>query len=339
MSIEPKKSGAKARGVASQSRLTAIQVPAEVQPFIKENIIDISGASNFFKRKARVVTLLKGFVEALPDSRFRLENNFDVFFLNNLPLFLTGHPMKPADALADALFRLGREWAKKDYGNLPIGPLPTDEFLRLQWEEAEAWDAFIKSDACFGQIWWHNLSADDCVKKWSGGFNPGDFEIRVEFDFDATKPPKMSVHVKGKPAAVLMNWWMTLNPNSPPQEHPQIKELREKSVALLDSIVGTLKTDLKLIQPQKGRPREKFGERAAYLLDHEKRSLPSIAGELCQLPLNSTAQARRQCFDRIRKAATNYYRLLGHDYTTVTKDRVRVRLIRLPPNPDAVKSE
>jgi hypothetical protein len=138
MSIEPKKSRASAGGVVNQSRLRTKQVPAEVQPFIKENIIDISGASLFFKRKARLATLLKGFVQALPGSRFRLENNFDAFFLNNLPLFLEGHSMKPADALAEALFLLGREWTKKDYGNLPIASLPTDEFLRIQWKHPES---------------------------------------------------------------------------------------------------------------------------------------------------------------------------------------------------------
>lgn len=339
MSMGPKKIGEGSHIEFNPSQLRAKHIPAEIQPRIKKNIIDISEASNFFKRRAQVATLLKGFVEALPGFRFRLENNFDVFFLNNLPLFLTSHSMKPADALADALFRLGREWAKKDYGNLPIGSLPTDEFLRMQWQEANVWDAFLKSDACFGEIWWHNLDADNHVKKWSGGFDPGDFELRVEFNFDAEKPPQMSMRVRGKPAALLMNWWMTLNPNSPPRKYPRLKELRVNTAALLDSIVGALKTDLKLIQPQKGRPREEFGERAAYLLDHEKRSLPLVARELCQLSANSNSLARRQCFDRIRKSANNYYKLLGHGYTTVTKDRVRVRLFRIPPNPNAVKSE
>lgn len=334
MSIEPKKSRTKADRVARAKR-----VPAEVQPLIRENIIDISGASNFFKKKAGVATLLKGFVEALPDSQFRLENNFDTYFLGNLPLILKGHPMKPADALADALFFLGREWAKRDYGNLPIASLPTDEFLRIQWKESDAWDAFLRSDACFGEIWWHNLVADQNVERWGGGSDPGDFELRVEFNFDASKPPKMSIGIKGKPAAVLMNWWMTLKPSSATQQYPEMKELREKTAALLDSIVGALKMDLKLIQSHKGRPREKFGERAAYLLDHEKKSLPSIARELCQLPQNSTALARRQCFDRIRKAANNYYKLLRNDYSTLTTVRVRQRLMWVPPNPNLVKLE
>jgi hypothetical protein len=247
--------------------------------------------------------------------------------------------MKPADALAEALFFLGREWAKRASGTLPIASLPTDEFLRFHWKEADAWDAFLRSDACFGEMWWHSLGADRNVQSWGGGSDPGDFEIRVEFNFDPKKPPKMSIGIKGKPAAVLMNWWMALKPSSAPSKDPAMKEMREKTAALFDSIVGTLKMDLRLIQPQKGRPREEFGERAAYLLDHEKRSLPAIARELCQLPQNSTALARRQCFDRIRKAASNYYKLLGSDYTSLLTVRVRQRLMWIPPNPSFVKSE
>lgn len=80
MSIQPKKSRAKGDGVAKQVQLRAKQIPAEVQPLIRENIIDISGASDFFKKRAEVSTLLKGFVEALPDSQFRLEDNFHAYF-------------------------------------------------------------------------------------------------------------------------------------------------------------------------------------------------------------------------------------------------------------------
>ncbi len=315
------------------------EIPPSVLRFIKGSIIDISEASDFYRKRAEVATLLRDFVEPRPNSSYFLKNRFDRHFLVNLPLMLRPHVMRPADALADALFLLGREWAKRDFGNLPIAALPTDEFLRTQWEEGNVWDAFLQRDGCFGEIWWHSLLPDGKVTRWGGGCESGDFELRVEFNFDATKPPKMLIGIKGKPAAILMNHWMTLTPNSSSKNSPGTKELREKSAALLDSIGATLKMDLKLIQPDKGRPRKEFGERAAYLLDHEKRGLASIARELCQLPQNSTALARRQCFDRIRKAANNYYKLLRSDYTALTAVRVRERLIRIPANPNAVKSE
>jgi hypothetical protein len=132
---------------------------------------------------------------------------------------------------------------------------------------------------------------------------------------------------------------MTLNPNSPPQKHPGIKALRERTATVLDCVVGRLKMNLKLIRPERGRPRVDFGEQAAYMLDHRKQNLALIAKELCQLSPSASPSVRRQCFDRIRKAANNYYKLLRSNYTTPTTVRVRERIIRIPGNPNAVKAE
>jgi hypothetical protein len=64
-----------------------------------------------------------------------------------------------------------------------------------------------------------------------------------------------------------------------------------------------------------------------------------IAKQLCKLPPHASATERRKCFDRIRKAANNYYKLLRSDYNRLTTIRVRERIIRIPGNPNAVKSE
>jgi hypothetical protein len=149
----------------------------------------------------------------------------------------------------------------------------------------------------------------------------------------------MAIRIKGEPAAVFMKWWMTLNPNSPPKKHPGVKEMRECAATMLDSIAGRLKINLKLGRPEKGRPRVEFGERAAYFLDHEKKNVALIAKELCQLAPDASPTVRRKSFDRIRKAANNYYKLLRSDYTTLTTAKVRERIIRIPGNPNAVKSE
>jgi len=339
VSIKPTKTKARTGQVADHTQLRDKRVPAEVQRLIRKNIVDISGASKFFKTKANVAVLLKGFVEALPNSQFRLLEDFNVFFHNNLAVVLNVHSMKPADALAEALFLLGRQWAKIGFGNLPIASLPTDEFLRTHWKEADTWEAFVRSGGSIAEIWWHNLSANLDLKGWIGGSDPDDFEVRVDCNFDATKPPQMLFRIRGKPAASMMNWWMVVNSSNGAQKGPETKEVRERTTVLLDSIVGALKLDLGLTQPKKGRPRQDFGENAAYLLDHEGRTLGWIAKELSKLPDNCSPSARRQSFDRIRNAAKNYYELLGNDYTAVTTARVRQRVIRIPPNPNLVKSE
>jgi hypothetical protein len=244
-----------------------------------------------------------------------------------------------SDSIAEALFRLGRQWAKIDYGRLPLASIPSDEFLRSVWRGAEEWEAFVQRDACIGEVWQFALSEDGSVRNWSGGSDPHDFELRVDFGWDTKLPPSMMIRVKGAPAAILMKWWMTLNPNSNPEIYPEAKELRETTGTVLDSIVAALKLKLRITRPDRGRPRADFGEQAAYLLDHEGVNIALIAKKLGQLPQGAAPSERRQCFDRIRKAANNYYRLLRTDYKDLTTIRVRQRIIRVPAGKNPVKSE
>jgi hypothetical protein len=117
---------------SSSSSKDVVQLPDVVAKLFRGNVIDLSGASKFYRKKANVATLLEGFVEPLPNSQFRLDNGFDSFFLGNLRLFLTGTSGSVSDSIAEALFRLGRQWAKTDYGRLPHASIPSDEFLRIQ---------------------------------------------------------------------------------------------------------------------------------------------------------------------------------------------------------------
>lgn len=339
MASKAKNKRGKSAPTTSQAGVEAARLPPSLQNLVSGSVIDVSGASDFYKKKADVATLLEDFVEPHPHFHYRLKNGFDGYFLVNLSVFLRDHPSKPADALADALFCLGRQWAKTGYGKMPIASIPSDDFLRDAWKDATDWDVFLLHDGCIGEVWRHNLGANGEVRAWAGGWDPSDFELRIEFGPDTTKPPTMTIRVKGEPAAIFMRWWMTLNPNSPPQKHEGIKELREKADTVLDSVVGSLKTNLKLTRPTKGRPRIDFGEQAAYLLDHKKQNIFLIAKRLCRLPQDASASVRRQCFDRIRKAASNYYKLLRSDYTTLTSVRVRERIIHVPGNPSTVKSE
>ena len=314
------------------------EIPPSVLRLIKGSTIDISEASDFYKKRAEVATLLRDFVERSSEFRYKLKNEFDSFYLNNLHFFLFPS-MKPADLLADALFRLGREWAKTDNRRIPHVAIPTDEFLRNQWESATEWDSYVRKEACIGEVWWHNLGDDGRVRPWAGGSVAGDFELRINCGWETTKPPNVTIQIKGKPAEMILRWWMAMNPNNPPEHSPGNRDLRDRTAAVLDSIIGTVKMNLKLVRSKRGRPRITFGEQAAYLLDHERKHLAIIAKQLCGMPADANASARRQFFDRINKAAKNYYKLLRNDYTTLTKIMLRERIIWVPPNQNAVKSE
>jgi hypothetical protein len=119
--------------------------------------------SKFYRKKANIATLLEGFVEPLPNSHFRLANGFDLYCLGNLRFFLTGTPRSVAGSIAEALFYLGRQWAKTDYGRLPLASIPSDEFLRGVWSGAEEWEAFVQRDGCIGEVWLLALSEDGSV--------------------------------------------------------------------------------------------------------------------------------------------------------------------------------
>lgn len=324
---------------SSSSSKGAVQLPEAVAKLLRGNVIDLSGASKFYKQKAHVATLLEGFVEPLPNFHFRLDKGFESYFLLNLHFFLTSPLRSVADSVAEALFVLGRQWARTDYGRLPLASIPSDAFLRSVWSGAEEWEAFVQRDGCIGEVWLFALSEDGTVRAWSGGSDPHDFELRIDFGWDTNLPPSLMICVKGPPAAILMKWWMTLNPNSNPEIYPDAKELRERSGTVLDSIVAALKTKLRIMRPDRGRPRADFGEQAAYLLDHEGANIALIAKKLRLLTPSAGSFERRQCFDRIRKAANNYYKVLRTDYKDLTKIRVRQRIIRVPAGIDPVKSE
>jgi hypothetical protein len=132
MASKPKNKRGKAAPTA-QDGVEAAQLPPSVQNLARGCVIDVSGASDFYKKKAAVAALLEDFVEPLPSFHYRLKNQFDCYFFANLPVFLRHPPSTPADSLADALFLLGRQWAKTRYGNLPIASIPSDEFLRNAW--------------------------------------------------------------------------------------------------------------------------------------------------------------------------------------------------------------
>ena len=315
------------------------ELPKSVRPFVSRTVLDLSTASDFYKKRADVATLLEGFVIRLPKFCYQLKNDFEAFFFGSLPLFLDGHPASPVNALSDALFYLGHQWAKIDGGNLPIGRIPEDGFLVDQWKGADDWNAFLVSNGCTGEIWWHNFGTDGKIRPWSGESIPGDFALRIDFSGDTRIPPCFAIRVSGEPASVLVQWWVTLHENNQPEHHAGSDKLRERAAAMLDSVIARLKTNLQLGQPGRGRPKENFGEQTAYLLDHKKKSIAWIANELCSMPKNANPMMRRQTFDRIRKAAHNYYANLGADYTKPIRTRVRQRIIRVPGNPNAVKSE
>lgn len=306
------------------------ELPQKVKDLIHGSVLNLSGASDFYKKMAKVATTLDD-VELLPPARYRLKGDFANWFFRSLPARCRQSDWAlPADILAEALFSLGQHWVKIDCGKLPFATFPTDEFLRNAWQGAGDWDAYLKRDACIGKVWLLEMADDGTVRGWSGMPDPSFFNLRIGFGGGPRQPPTMTIQVKGKAAAIFMKFWMTLNLSSNLEKHSGKEELREKAGTILDSIVKSLKTGLTILRPEKGRPSSDFGARAAYKRDHEKKTIASIAKELCELPDGASNSDRRKCFDRIKKAANNYYEQLRSDYVASNPERARRKIIRVP---------
>jgi len=315
------------------------EVPQQVRHLVQGSVLDLSGASDFYRKRADVATMLKD-VELIPPAGYRLKDDFVSWFFGSLPVFFRQKDSRrPPDILADALFLIGQHWANIDSGKLQRAQVPADEFLRKAWQGADDWDAYLQRDACVGKAWLFEMADDGTVGVWSGVPDPSVFDLRIGFDADPQHPPTMTIQVKGKAAAIFMKFWMTLNLNSNLEKHPRREELRRDAGTVLDSIVKNLKTELKILKPERGRPPSDFGARVAYKRDHEKKTIASIAKELCELPDGASNSDRRKCFDRIKKAANGYYHQLCSDYITSNPERISRRIIRVPGQPDPVKSE
>lgn len=82
-----KKRGRRPVQIDSQDGVQADRVPPEVRHLVNGTVINLAGASAFYRKKAEVATLLKDFVEPLPDSHYRLKNQFESWFLGSLRFF------------------------------------------------------------------------------------------------------------------------------------------------------------------------------------------------------------------------------------------------------------
>src|SRR5947209_6169854 len=64
-----------------------VRLPPSIVGSTGENTVQLSGASEFFRKRAESAPLLVDFVEALPNCSYRLKNGFEHFFFVNLPMF------------------------------------------------------------------------------------------------------------------------------------------------------------------------------------------------------------------------------------------------------------
>jgi hypothetical protein len=288
--------------------------------YVQGNIIDLSKASSFFQKEAAVAEVLTDYVEKLPHSRYRLKNGFDAFFHGSLPVFLANHPAQPADALADSLFRVAKAWANGRY----VDSLPGDwrctrtEALSNEWKQSwkrmpeEDWDLFRQMSSPLAQ---YIVTALDEKGNVDHGLcyvpTVRHVQLGISFQQNTRLDPEMRILIKGDPAVSFMIAYIR---KSQGQKWPRDKkkELELLRVIFESTVKAVAKEFLGLTRPNKGRPRD-IGERAAYLLYHEKKPIRLVSRELCALRQEPDHSCDSKCHDKIKKAAGNHFKQLSRE--------------------------
>jgi hypothetical protein len=290
------------------------------------NVLDLSKASDFYQRKAAVAEALADYVERLPGQRYKLKNGFDAFFHHSWAFFLPGHSSQPADALADSLCRIAQAWANSRY----VDSLPGDwrctrtEALRNEWKQSwkrmseEDWDSFRQMSSPLAQY---------IVTALNDGGNVDHrlcyvptachIEVGVSFAQKMQQDPEMRILIKGDPAVSFMIAYIR---KSRGQQWPRNKkkELELLRVIYESTVKTVAKEFLGLTRPNKGRPRD-IGERAAYLLYHEKKPIRLVSRQLCALRQEPNHSCDSKCHDKIRKAAGNHFKQLRRELQSLMK--------------------
>lgn len=297
-----------------------------LKSYVHDNVLDLSKASEFYQREAAVTESLVDCVERLPGSQYRLKDGFAAFFHRSLSLFLAGHPLQPADALADSLFRLAQAWANRRY----IDSLPGDwrctriEALREEWKpswkrmQEEDWNAFRLIGSPTAQSIVTALDEGGTIDHELCYVPTAcHIELGVSFAQNVQHPPEMRVMIKGDPAVSFMMAYIRKSRGQawPRNKNRELDRLR----VIFESAMNTIaKEFLGLTRPNKGRPRE-IGERAAYLLFHERRPIRLVSRELCTSRQEQNHICDYKCTDRIRKAAVNHFKHLRRELQSLGK--------------------
>lgn len=141
-------------------------------------------------------------------------------------------------------------------------------------------------------------------------------ELGISFEQDLQRPPEMRILIRGGPAVSFMIAYIRKSRGEqwPRNEKRELENLR----AILDSTVSMVAKELLGIRLSKGRPRD-IGERAAYLLYHEKKPIYLVSQKLCASLQEPNHTCNSKCFENIKKAARNHFKHLRRELESLAK--------------------
>jgi hypothetical protein len=295
-------------------------IPSRFQGYINGNVIDLSQASDFYKKLAAIAEELPHcYLERLRGGQYKLKNKFDTWFFSSLAVVAGRNPEAPPNAMAEALFQLAFHWAEIEY-NSQFGDerAITEQVLKDEWLQSWKrmgpldWDAFRQKGSPLAEFF-SKATSDDRALDDNLWASPTAHHVRLGISFtgDEHRPPEMKMTVIGDPAVRFMIAYVRNFPGALRSEE-ELSE-RDATGVMFDSIVHAFKQDiLGLTRPKKGRPRD-IGERAAYLLEHQRKKIRTVVHSLCAARQKGSHECDHKCVDRTKKSARNYYKHLRRE--------------------------
>jgi hypothetical protein len=317
----------KAPKLAGSALLTRTEAVASC---INGNTVDLSRASEFYRRLAKVALELTDYVEALSGNKYKLMGRFAPFFFKSLPVCLDRRPAEPVDAVAESLFQLAKAWALDIADARLLGDRNLASETSLDDEWARAWNLLDEKHwQALEEMGPAAASYITTAMDEHGGideklvYSPKAHRIQlgISFERDANREPELRLLLKGEPAVRFMI--AHIRKSQSMDSSSLDKENRETLRTILNSAVQAIaKEFFGLKKPTKGRPRD-IGERAAYLIYHRQKPIHLAVRELCALSQEPKHTCDGKCRDRIKKAADNYFKHLQRELRSLVGSQVR----------------
>ncbi len=306
----------KQRGRSALKRRPRTAIPEVFRTDIEDNVVDISGASPYFKRRWDIYrALVSEQAKAVAGGRYQLQPVLFQDFVNCLRDLHTQREwrkVEPANTVAEALcWSADLQNPVEDADDnalwfVPFDETPTEgtandplsflDSLSKTPAIADDWDSMGSSPVPLLEpvtLRWDYQDKDvksEKAKKWQPGYRDDCPVVNVipEYNHDRSKRPELSIKIEGAPVCLLM----------------RASQAKNKDAQMLwKALLHGLSVQAGFEESTGGRPRLGKGRKAAWLRDHSRCSWRKVAKILSGTSYPSPAN-----IENYRKQAEQYWK-------------------------------
>ena len=259
------------------------KTPTEFSRYIRGRVVDISGASNFFKKSWEIYrSLVATHVSDCGSYRYELSEAFLNSFFRELRNATRGHTRLPYKIAGPNL--VAEMLCLVAYAGQPVDVI--EEVTSDYESESDVWASsrlISEAWARLGKLPVPGLETAILVesepgKGWRSGHRRSQAPrvgVTLQYNEDRNSLPALTLEVVGEPVCLLMR------AKSTPTDPDERQLAREEAERLWNSLVRWSRAAVGVGELEGGRPATGLGWQAAFLHEHAGFSWPKVARELC----------------------------------------------------------